>query len=138
MQFRFVVSVLSADIAKKFTFGQTLVSALSFRSISLSADREKILFRSNTSGGTETLLARSLARHGPNMSSGNMGHFNTNLHFIEPPPSLHSSLLADRDRQRPPASARARPRLWALLKDVPVKVAREPRLRVCLLPQPSI
>ena len=51
MQFRFVVSVLSADIAKKFTFGQTLVSALSFRSISLSADREKILFRSNTIEG---------------------------------------------------------------------------------------
>ena len=60
--------------------------------------------------GTETLHAatgKSLARHGPNMSSGNMGHFNTNLHFIEPPPSLHSSLLADRDRQRPPAPARA-------------------------------
>ena len=48
LQFLFVVSVLSEDIAKKFTFGHTLVSALSFRSISLSADWGKIMFRSNT------------------------------------------------------------------------------------------
>ena len=57
--------------------------------------------------GRETLQRGKESRQtwdGPNMSSGNMGHFNTNLHFIEPAPRLAPLVSTACPPARPQAS----------------------------------